>query len=129
MLFRSWLPNDAEGEAKVAEWLSKSANEVHQGPWMKRAKIRRPDAIKVPDADIDARCDHILRIMDTELAKRDWLALGRPTIADISCFGPISMLKVSGYDTDQWPNVTRWLTRIRALPGAHDIDGTPFRPG
>ena len=37
------------------------------------------------------------------------LALGRPTIADVSCFGPISMLKVSGYDTDQWPNVTRWL--------------------
>ena len=45
-----WLPNDAEGEAKVAEWLSKSANEVHQGPWMKRAKIRRPDAIKLPES-------------------------------------------------------------------------------
>jgi glutathione S-transferase len=121
-----WLPADAEGEAKVAEWLSKSANEVHHGPWMKRAKIRRPDAIKVPDADIDARCDHILRIMETELGKRDWLAQGRPTIADISCFGPISMLKVSGYDTDRWPNVTRWMNRIRALPGAHDIDGNAF---
>ena len=43
----TWLPADAEGEAKVAEWLSKSANEVHQGPWMKRAKVRRPDAIKL----------------------------------------------------------------------------------
>ena len=71
-----WLPSDAEGEAKVAEWLSKSANEVHQGPWMKRAKIRRPDAIKLSDEEIDARCDHILRIMDAELAKREWLALG-----------------------------------------------------
>ena len=121
-----WLPADAEGEAKVAEWLSKSANEVHQGPWMKRAKIRRPDAIKLSDEEIDARCDHILRIMDGELAKRDWLALGRPTIADISCFGPISLLKVSGYDTDKWPNVTRWLDRIRALPGARDIDDQPF---
>lgn len=121
-----WFPSDAEGEAKVAEWLSKSANEVHQGPWMKRAKIRRPDAIKLSDEEIDARCDHILRIMDAELGKREWLALGRPTIADISCFGPISMLKVSNYDTDKWPNVTRWLERIRALPGAHDIDGNPF---
>jgi glutathione S-transferase len=121
-----WLPADAEGEAKVAEWLSKSANEVHQGPWMKRAKIRRPDAIKVPDAEIDARCDHVLRIMDAHLAKRDWLALDRATIADISCFGPISMLKVSGYDTDKWPHLTRWLNRVRALPGAHDIDGNPF---
>ena len=121
-----WLPADAQGEAKVAEWLSKSANEVHQGPWMKRAKIRRPDAIKLSDAEIDARCDHILKLMDAHLAKRDWLALGRPTIADVSCFGPISMLKVSGYDTDRWPNVTRWLGRIRQLPHAHDIDGNPF---
>jgi glutathione S-transferase len=121
-----WLPADAEREAKVAEWLSKSANEVHQGPWMKRAKIRRPDAIKVPDQEIDARCAHILKIMDSELGKRTWLALDHATIADISCFGPISMLKVSGYDTDQWPNVTRWLNDIRAIPGAHDIDGNLF---
>jgi glutathione S-transferase len=121
-----WLPADAEGEAKVAEWLSKSANEVHQGPWMKRAKIRRPDAIKLSDEEIDARCDHVLRIMDGQLAKREWLALDRATIADVSCFGPISMLKVSGYDTDKWPSVTRWLNAIRALPGAHDIDDKPF---
>jgi glutathione S-transferase len=121
-----WLPADAEGEAKVAEWLSKSANEVHQGPWMKRAKIRRPEAIKLSNEEIDARCDHILKLMDAHLSKRAWLALERPTIADLSCFGPISMLKVSGYETDQWPNVTRWLARIRALPGAHDIDGNAF---
>jgi glutathione S-transferase len=122
----TWLPSDAESEAKVAEWLSKSANEVHQGPWMKRAKIRRPDAIKVPDEEIDARCDHILKIMDEYLANRDWLALGHQTIADISCFAPISMLKISGYDTDKWPNVTSWLGNVKALPRAIDIDGNPF---
>ena len=121
-----WLPVDAEGEAKVAEWLSKSANEVHQGPWMKRAKVRRPDAIKLSDEEIDARCDHILAIMDAHLTTRDWLALEKPTIADVSCFGPISMLAVSGYDTDKWPRLTRWLDRVRALPGAIDIDGKPF---
>ena len=122
----TWYPAGAETEAKVAEWLSKSANEVHQGPWMKRAKLRRPDAIKLDDAEIDARCDHILRIMDGHLEMRDWLALWHPTIADLSCFAPISMLKVSGYDTDRWPAVTAWLDRCRALPGAFDIDGEPF---
>jgi glutathione S-transferase len=121
-----WLPGDAASEAKVAEWLSKSANEIHQGPWMKRAKIRRPDAITVPDEEIDARCDHILGLMDGQLAKRDWLALDHPTIADISCFAAPSMLKVSGYDTDKWSHVTAWLNRIRAIPGAIDIDGNAF---
>ena len=122
----SWLPIDAEGEAKVAEWLSKSANEIHQGPWMKRAKLRRPDAIKLPDAEIDQRCDHILGLMDAHLTGRDWLALERPTIADISCFGPISMLDVSGYDTSRWERVSGWMGRIKALPGAIDIEGQAF---
>ncbi|HEY7673102.1 MAG TPA: glutathione S-transferase family protein [Gammaproteobacteria bacterium] len=122
-----WLPSPAEKEAKVAEWLAKSANEVHQGPWMKRAKIRRPDAIKLSDEEIDARCDHILKLMDAHLRNQSWLALEHATIADISCFGPISMLKVSGYDSDRWPNVTRWLGGVRALPKAIDIDGKPFR--
>ena len=122
----NWLPSDAEDEAKVMEWLSKSANEVHQGPWMKRAKIRRPDAIKLPDEEIDARCDHVLAIMDAHLADEDWLALNHPTIADISCFAPISMLNISGYDTDKWANLTRWLERVRQLPGAIDIDGNGF---
>lgn len=120
-----WLPGDAEGEAKVAEWLSKSANEIHQGPWMKRAKIRRPDAITVPDSEIDARCDHVLGIMNTVLDGRDWLALDHATIADISCYGPISLLDISGYDTGRWPAVRAWMARVAALPGAIDIDGNP----
>src|SRR4029079_11377506 len=80
-----WLPADAEGEAKVAEWLSKSANEVHQGPWMKRAKIRRPEAIKLANEEIDARCDHILKLMDARLAKREWLRTAPPTAAPRPC--------------------------------------------
>lgn len=122
----SWLPIDAEGEANVAEWMSKSANEVHQGPWMKRAKIRRPDAIKLSDEEIDQRCDHILGLMDRRLARRQWLALDHASIADISCFGPISMLDVSGYKTARWPGVTAWMNRLKALPRAIDIDGNPF---
>lgn len=118
-----WLPTGPEGEARVAEWLSKSANEIHQGPWMKRAKIRRPDAITVPDAEIDARCDHVLGIMDKHLSNREWLAVDHPTIADISCFGPISLLDISGYDTSRWPAVRAWMGRVTALPGAIDIDG------
>ena len=122
----TWLPVDAEGAAKVAEWLSKSANEIHQGPWLKRAKIRRPEAIKTPDEEIDARCDHILALIDKHLERRDWLAREHPTVADVSIFAPVSMLTPSGYDTERWPAVTRWLDRVRGLPRAIDIDGRPF---
>lgn len=123
----SWLPCDAESEAKVAEWMSKSANEIHHGPWMKRAKIRRPEAISLSNDEIDARCDYVLGIMDELFQHRDWLALEHPTIADVSCFAPVSMLIESGYDTGKWVSVTRWLDAMRALPGAIDIDGNAYR--
>jgi glutathione S-transferase len=122
-----WLPSDSEGEAKVAEWLSKSANEIHQGPWMARAKLRRPDAITISDEEIHARCDHVLSIMDTHLAKTDWLALGHPTFADLSCFAAISMLTESGYDTSKWQALTRWIERVKSIPGNVDMDGEPFK--
>jgi len=121
-----WLPVDAEGAAKVAEWLSKSANEVHNGPWVARAKVRRPDAITLSDEEIHKRCDHILALMDANLADNEWLASGHPTIADISCFAPIYFLPDSGYQTDKWTNVTGWLGRLQKLPGAIDPDGNPF---
>jgi len=123
----TWHPTGAQAEARVAEWMSKSANEIHQGPWMKRAKIRRPDAIKVPDDEIDARCDLILGFMDAQLADADWLAADHATIADVSCFGPVSLLDISGYDTSKWPNVRRWMDAIRGLPGAIDIEGKSFQ--
>lgn len=121
-----WLPSDAGGQAKVAEWMSKSANEVHNGPWIARAKVRRPDAITLSDEEIHARCDHILGLMEAQLGAGDWLACGHPTIADISCFAPISFLPDSGYATDRWANVTAWLDRVRRLPGAIDADGAAF---
>ncbi len=121
-----WHPTGAETEARVAEWLSKSANEIHQGPWMKRAKLRRPDAIKVPDEEINARCDHILKIMDRHLMTHDWLALDHATIADLSCFAPISLLDASGYETVRFGGIGAWLARCRGLPGAIDIDGKSF---
>ena len=80
---------------------------------MARAKIRRPDAITLPDEEIYNRCDHILGIMDRHLRARDWLATEDTTIADLSCFAPISILPNSGYETDKWPNVTAWLNRVR----------------
>jgi glutathione S-transferase len=121
-----WLPVDAEGEAKVAEWLSKSANEIHQGPWMARAKIRRPDAIGISDEEIHARCDHVLIIMDAHLGSRRWLARDWPTIADLSCFAPISILPDCGYPTERFVNLTRWLERMRAWPRMVDLDGNPY---
>jgi len=64
--------------------------------------------------------------MEAHLGSNEWLAASLPTIADISCFAPISFLPNSGYKTDKWAKVTAWLDHVCAIPGAIDADGNAF---
>ena len=50
----AWLPMDTQAIAKVAEWMSKCANKLHQRPRMAAAIFRRPNAIFVSDEEISA---------------------------------------------------------------------------
>jgi glutathione S-transferase len=55
--------------------------------------------------------------MNNHLATRQWLACGRLTIADVACFPYVALAPEGGVALDAYPNVGRWLARIRALPG------------
>ena len=123
----AWLPSGPKGEAVVAEWLSRAANEVHNGPWLTRFATMRPGRVDLPMEMLHERCHAILKIMDQRLSDRDWIALAdRPTIADVAIFAIVSLLGDAKIDTANYPAVDAWLTRMRALPGAIALDGTPF---
>src|SRR3970040_866282 len=77
-----WLPCAAEREAKVAEWLSKSANEGDQGPWMKRAQTRRRARDDRGRALLRANLDaQGLGLRYRPLGQRDALARRRARVA------------------------------------------------
>ncbi|MBS29245.1 MAG: hypothetical protein CL566_10055 [Alphaproteobacteria bacterium] len=61
--------------------------------------------------------DRGLGIIETHLVENDWLACGRPTIADIACYPVSSFLVDAGYDAADFPNLTAWQDRFRAQPG------------
>jgi len=123
----TWLPNDPAGEAAVAEWLSRAANEIHNGPWLTRFATMRPGRVALPMDVLHERCQVILSIMDQHLAGQDWLALAdRPTIADVAIFAIVSLLGDANIDTADYSNIDAWLARMRELPGAIALDGTPF---
>jgi glutathione S-transferase len=125
-----WLPSDPKGAAAVAEWLSRAANEVHNGPWLTRFATMRPGRVPLPMEMLHERCNAILGLMDAQLGKQDWLALpDRPTIADVAIFAIVSLLGDANIDVADYPNVDAWLGRIQALPGAVALDGTPFANG
>ncbi|MBB5516084.1 glutathione S-transferase [Rubricella aquisinus] len=70
-----------------------------------------------------------LKVLERHLAKQDWLAADRPTIADISACGYLYYPEPFGYDAATFPAIAAWLERIKGLPGwQHPYDLMPGHP-
>lgn len=116
-----WLPADPEGMARVAQWLSTAANELQHGPGKARviAKLGFPGDLQ--GAQDVARST--LKVMDAHLADREWLELGRPTIADVACFPYTALAPEGNVPLDPYPNVRAWIARVKALDGFVPMQG------
>lgn len=64
-----------------------------------------------------ARLKSAYKVLDGHLEGRDWIVGNGPTIADLSCCGYLYYPEPFGFDRKDWPNISRWLDRIAALPG------------
>jgi glutathione S-transferase len=58
-----------------------------------------------------------LAALEIHLKGKEWLALGKPTIADISVYSGIYYSADGGFDLSKYPSVAAWKTRVEALPG------------
>ncbi|MBA3325871.1 MAG: glutathione S-transferase family protein [Rhodobacteraceae bacterium] len=78
-----------------------------------------PEAKREPAviAFLDGRARAAMRVLDTHLAGRDWIAADRLTTADLSCIGYLYFTDEFGVDMADYPNTARWRDAIAALPG------------
>lgn len=58
-----------------------------------------------------------LKVMETHLDGRDWLAGEEITIADIACAGYLFYDEGFTFDRADYPNINRWLDQIAEQPG------------
>lgn len=109
-----WLPSDAAGEAEVMQWLAVSENEVLYGLALSRSitSFGRPGSLE--SAQQLGRA--ALQLLDDQLSGREWLALERPTIADIACYPYSAMAPEGGLPLQEYPHVLAWQERIKAWP-------------
>ncbi len=117
----TWLPGDATGMATVMQWLSTSANEIQNGPGA--ARLVDKFGYKLNKADTLQRSARILPLLDAHLSGHDWLALKRPTIADCAVFPYVALAPEGGVSLADFPNIQRWIARIKALPGFVTMPG------
>jgi glutathione S-transferase len=111
----TWFPTDAAGMARVCEWLMVAANEIARGP--NDARLHDKFGYQLDLGVARAKAARILGLMDAHLARKPWLALDRPTIADIACMPYVALGHEGGVTLEQYPSVAAWVQRIKSLPG------------
>jgi len=117
----NWLPRDAAGLGEVMQWLSTSANELQNGPCA--ARLVDKFGYAIDKANTLQRAARILPLIEAHLAAHQWLALGRPTIADCAVMPYVALAPEGGISLEAYPNIRQWIARIKALPGFIPMPG------
>ena len=71
------------------------------------------------------RANHLLRVMDQELATRGFLVGNTPTLADVALYSYTARAPEGNVSLEPYPNVRAWLARIEALPGFVPMPESP----
>jgi glutathione S-transferase len=111
-----WLPTDPAGMAEVAQWLEVAQNELHYGlQWARGVKIGIRKMGNYEEYRGYGTAG--LALLDSRLKAHPWLALGRPTVADVACYPYVSVAPEGGFALQDYPAVIEWMKRFEALPG------------
>lgn len=104
--------------AHVNEWMFWDFDRLCPGLFRSRAYklgIRKAEP-QVVDA-FKAEGEAGLATLESHLSKNEWLALGKPTIADISVYAGIYYAADGGFELSKYPGISAWKARVEALPG------------
>ncbi len=117
----NWLPSDPAQMAEVMQWLALAQNEILYGLARARAinLFKRPWNLE----EAQAAGRRALDVLQERLNGHDWLALERPTIADVACYPYAALAPEGGVSLDAYPAVRGWISRVRNLPGYVGMPG------
>jgi glutathione S-transferase len=114
----TWLPRGEPATlGQVMQWLELAQNEINIGLFRARAIVRFGYTGDLAAARKEG--DVALAVLETTLAKGGaWLAGNdAPTIADIACFPYVALAPEGGFDLMAYPFISRWISRMKKLPG------------
>ncbi|MFP1681382.1 glutathione S-transferase family protein [Alloalcanivorax sp. C16-1] len=110
-----WWPDSPAHQGEVMQWLSTAANEIHAGP--NAARLIDKFGYPLDKARALAVSDRVLPLIERHLSEHQWLALGRPTIAECAVFPYIALGWEGGVSLKPYPAIRAWMERIKNLPG------------
>ncbi|GAB7530210.1 glutathione S-transferase [Pseudomonas sp. 3A(2025)] len=111
----AWWPGEAAAQAQIVQWLSFAANEVQHS--LCAARLVDKFGYALDKAAALEKSVRTLAVLDAHLQQHDWLAIGRPSIADCAVYPYVALASEGGVDLQPYPHVNRWLQRVEGLPG------------
>ncbi|WP_312679695.1 glutathione S-transferase family protein [Stutzerimonas nitrititolerans] len=111
----AWWPTHPQGQAEIVQWLSFAANEVQHS--LCAARLVQKFGYDLDQPAALAKAPAVLALLDAHLQRHDWLALGRPTIADCAVYPYVVLAPEGGVELEPYSHVARWMKRMEELPG------------
>ena len=118
----TWFPDAPDSMGKIMQWLSFGGNDLMAAAGARLVRILNYP-LDLPA--LQARAIGSFRVLDAHLSDREFLELGHPTIGDIACFPDVAMAGEGGIDLKPYPNILRWIDRIKQIPGFIPMPGIP----
>ena len=115
------LPADKWGRAEALQWMF--FEQYSHEPYVAVARFIRayatPEILERRKGEFPLlmeRGNAALAVMDGHLAKHDWFAGGRYSIADIALYGYTHRAGEGGFDLARYPAIQKWMARVAATP-------------
>ena len=114
-------PDDAWGRAEALQWMF--FEQYSHEPYIAVARFIR--AYGTPEIQerrkgewpmLMERGNAALAVMENHLAKHDWFAGNRYSVADIALYGYTHKAEEGGFDLSRYPAVQKWLSRVAKQP-------------
>jgi glutathione S-transferase len=117
---RLW-PVDRWGRAEVLQWMffEQYSHEPYIAVarfWLAFAPKEELEKKRHLIPEWHTKGNAALGVMQTHLARHDWFAAGRYSIADIALYGYTHCAADGGFELDAYPAVRAWLKRVETEP-------------
>ncbi len=112
-----FLPQDAYKRAKVLEWLMWQMGGI--GPMGGQANHFRAYAAEQLPYAVNRFTKEVARLwdlLDWKLEGQDWIANNEYSIADMACWGWITLYELQGQNLDDTPYLKRWFLNMGERP-------------
>ena len=114
-----YLPDDRKKSALIFQWMffEQYSHEPYIATsrfWLQH-KADSPEKVALLESKRDGGWA-ALKVIEDHLAKNDFF-VGDYSIADVALFAYTHVSHEGGFPLDQFPNIRKWIDRVKAQPG------------